>query len=97
LIKNAGHDDGDEVAQVYLGAPKDQPSGVQFPVRKLAAFDRLSLGPGQTKNVHLHVPLRQLQYWSAARHEWMTALGARTIYVVSLSRNLHLEAETTIH
>ena len=96
-IKNAGHADGDEVAQVYLGAPTDQPSGAQFPVRKLAAFDRLSLGAGQTKSVHVHVPLRQLQYWSAANHEWATALGARTIYVGSSSRNLHLEAVTTIH
>ena len=60
-IRNTGHADGDEVPQVYLSAPTDRPSGVQFPVRKLVAFDRVTLTAGQAKTVRFHVPLRQLQ------------------------------------
>jgi beta-glucosidase len=90
-IRNAGRADGDEAPQVYLGAPADRPSGVQFPVRKLVAFDRVALAAGQTKSVQFHVPLRQLQYWSAAGHQWVTATGRRTLSVGASSRDLRLE------
>jgi beta-glucosidase len=89
-IRNAGHADGDETPQVYLGAPTERPAGVRFPVRKLAAFDRVSLRAGQIKTVTLHVPLRQFQYWSAARHQWVTALGERTVSVGASSRDPRL-------
>ena len=74
-IRNTGHADGDEAPQVYLSAPTDRPSAVQFPVRKLVAFDRVTLKAGQANTVRFHVPLRQLQYWSSARHQWVTASG----------------------
>jgi beta-glucosidase len=93
-IANAGRADGDEVPQVYLGAPADPPAGVQFPVRKLAAFDRVGIGAGRTERVRLHVPIRQLQYWSVTRHEWVTAQGERKIFVGASSRDLRLEAVT---
>jgi beta-glucosidase len=90
-IRNAGPADGDETPQVYLGAPTERPAGVQFPVRKLAAFDRVALKAGETKVVSFHVPLRQLQYWSAARHDWVTAPGDRTVSVGASSRDLRLQ------
>ncbi|MBV8684053.1 MAG: fibronectin type III-like domain-contianing protein [Caulobacteraceae bacterium] len=94
-IRNIGPRDGDEVPQVYLGAPADPPAGAQFPVRKLAAFDRVTLKAGETRTVALHVPLRQLQYWSAADHQWLTPSGARTISVGASSRDLRVEAVVT--
>ena len=44
-LHNAGNTASDEVPQVYLGAPKEPPSGAQFAVKALAAFDRVSLPP----------------------------------------------------
>jgi len=64
-LKRLGHVKGDEVAQVYLGVPTHPPSGVQFPVRKLVAFDRFTLGAGRTRRIHVHIPQRQLKYWSS--------------------------------
>jgi hypothetical protein len=32
------------------------------------------------------VPKRQLQYWSTAKNSWVTATGARTLYVSSDER-----------
>jgi len=81
----------DEVPQVYLGAPSEIPSGVQFPVRALAAFDRIHLAPGEAKTVTLHVPERQLQYWSTANSKWETATGKRTLSVGASSRDLRVE------
>ena len=91
-IRNTGGMDGDEVPQVYVGAPRDIPTGVQFPVRALVAFDRVSLPAGGSKTVTLHVEPRQLQYWSTAAGKWMTPSGPRTVSVGASSRDLRLEA-----
>lgn len=90
-IKNTGSVDSDEVPQVYLGAPADIPSGVEFPVRALAAFDRIDLSAGQQRTVTLHVAQRQLQYWSTADQKWDLAKGKRTVSVGGSSRDLKLK------
>ncbi|HMD78246.1 MAG TPA: glycoside hydrolase family 3 C-terminal domain-containing protein [Terracidiphilus sp.] len=90
-IKNTGGADSDEVPQVYLGAPSDIPSEVQFPVRALAAFDRIHLAAGEAKTVTLHVPPRQLQYWSTKDGKWVTAKGKRAVSVGASSRDLRVE------
>jgi beta-glucosidase len=90
-IKNTGEMPGDEVPQVYLGAPSEIPAGVQFPVRALVAFDRVHIDPGATKTITMHVPLRQLQYWSTAETKWITATGKRILSVGASSRDLRLE------
>jgi beta-glucosidase len=76
---------------VYLGAPAEPSADVQFPVRSLAAFDRIHLAAGETKRVRLHVAPRQLQYWSKASGRWETARGRRAVSVGASSRDLRLE------
>lgn len=93
-LRNTGSMDSDEVPQVYLGAPSEIPAGVQFPVRALAAFDRVFVPAGKSRNVTLHVAPRQLQYWSTADQKWVAASGQRTVSVGASSRDLRLE--TTI-
>jgi beta-glucosidase len=90
-IKNTGAMSADEVPQVYLGAPSEVPPGVQFPVRALAAFDRVHIAAGESKVVNLRVPLRQLQYWSSDKQGWVTPGGNRTLSVGASSRDLRLE------
>jgi beta-glucosidase len=97
-VTNTGRDAGTTVPQVYLGAPGSQPAAIQFAVRQLSQFDRVTLQPGQTQEVTMSVPLRQLQYWSDTQQQWITASGSRTVYVGdadSLSR-LPLRATVTI-
>ena len=79
-VTNTGRVAGDEVPQVYLGAPASPPRGVAFAARALAACTRISLRPGESQLVTLQVPLRQLQYWDAARG-WVTATGPRPLDV----------------
>ncbi|MDE3149906.1 MAG: glycoside hydrolase family 3 C-terminal domain-containing protein, partial [Acidobacteriota bacterium] len=90
-IKNTGRMASDEVPQVYLGAPSGIPAGVQFPVRSLAAFARVHIPAGESRTVTLHVPLRQLQYWSTADGKWITASGKRILSVGTSSRDLRLQ------
>ena len=44
----------------------------------------------------MHVPLRQLQYWSAASQQWLTATGSRTVYVGTPTRCRSLPLQATI-
>jgi beta-glucosidase len=96
-IQNNGAVAGDEVAQVYLEKPAHSPAGVQFAEQTLAGFERVSLAAGESKVVAIHVPLRQLQYWSAARAgasgSWVTAGGERRIWVGGSSRDHRVEGK----
>jgi beta-glucosidase len=89
-IKNSGNVDSDEVPQVYLGAPSEIPTGVQFPVRALVGFDRVHLAAGEAKTVTLHVPERQLQYWSTKDGKWVISTGKRTLSMGASSRDLRV-------
>jgi beta-glucosidase len=95
-IANTGKAAGDEVPQLYLGAPKAPPTGAQFALKALAQFDRVTLAPGQSKAVTLHVEPRRLQFWSAAAGKWQTAAGARTVYVGASSRDMRLQADVVM-
>jgi beta-glucosidase len=93
-VKNTGRVKGDEVLQVYLDAPEQPPKGVQFAVRTLAAFDRVTLRPGESKIINMHVQPRALQYWSIVDSRWIRA-GGRQVRVGSSSRDLKLSARVT--
>jgi beta-glucosidase len=97
-VTNTGNLAGSAAPQVYLGAPGSQPAGIQFAVRQLSQFDRVTLQPRQSAQVTMNIPLRQLQYWSSDRQQWLTASGSRTVYAGdadSLS-SLPLQAKLTI-
>jgi beta-glucosidase len=65
-VQNMGSVSGDEVAQVYLGAPKNPPARVQFAVRALAGFERFRLQPGESRELSVHIDPRKFMYWSTA-------------------------------
>ena len=95
-VKNTSLVAGDEVPQVYLGAPAQKSKGADFAIHALAAFDRIHLDPGQTQSVTIHVPLRSLQYWSIAESKWVKSIGPRDVLVGSSSRDLPLKAGVTV-
>jgi beta-glucosidase len=92
-ITNSGNLSGDEVPQVYLDAPEQRPTGVQFATRTLAAFDRISLNPGESKEVTLHISPRSLEYWSTTDSRWIRS-ASRQIRIGSSSGDLRLSAST---
>jgi hypothetical protein len=82
-VTNTGNAAGADAAQVYVGPPADASSlsGVQLAVRSLAQFDRVELSPGESQAVTLHVPARQLSYWSDEKQEWVLDGDGRTFFV----------------
>jgi beta-glucosidase len=95
-IQNTGAVAGDEVAQLYVDKPAHTPAGVQFADRVLAGFTRVHLAPGESKLVVIHLPLRSLQYWSTAQHQWVTPAGTRTFRVGGSSRDRRLEGRLAV-
>lgn len=95
-LRNAGDRAGDEVAQIYLGAPEQLPPQAQFAPRALAQFSRVHLNAGQALRVQLHVQPRALEYWSSSEHAWRRAPGRRMVYVAASSRDLRLRAAVMV-
>jgi beta-glucosidase len=55
-VKNVSQRDGDEVVELYLSFPKSPDA----PIHALRAFTRVSLGSGETKQVHFELNARDL-------------------------------------
>ncbi|HUO35928.1 MAG TPA: glycoside hydrolase family 3 C-terminal domain-containing protein [Candidatus Acidoferrum sp.] len=91
-IQNTGKVSGEEVPQVYLDAPSNPPTSVQFAPRTLVAFDRIALKPGESRLVTLHIPPRAFEYWSVTQNGWVRPASARVLHVGASSRDLRLSA-----
>jgi beta-glucosidase len=91
-VRNTGKRDGDEVVQVYVGAPDPAPPGVQFALRALAGFDRVTIPAGGVRELKLHVSPQRFRFWSLADNAWHDARAGRTVYVGGSSRDLPLSA-----
>src|SRR3954447_20987 len=96
-VRNTGTRAGDEVAQVYLG-PGPEAGGAQQAPRALGGFRRVTLAPGQSQRVTVHVAERALQYWDEAGQRWQTNGGPRRIWVgdADSAARLRLTAATDV-
>jgi beta-glucosidase len=62
-VTNTGERAGDEVVQVYL---RDEISSVTRPVKELVGFQRVTLQPGETRDVAITIEPRAFAMWNAA-------------------------------
>jgi beta-glucosidase len=60
-VTNTGKMAGDEVVQVYL---RDDVSSVTRPVEELAGFQRVTLQPGETRQVTIAIRPDSLALWN---------------------------------
>ncbi|MBO4624987.1 MAG: glycoside hydrolase family 3 C-terminal domain-containing protein [Bacteroidales bacterium] len=59
-VTNTGSVAGDEVVQLYA---HDELASVARPLKQLVAFKRVTLAPGESREVELEVPYRQFGLW----------------------------------
>jgi hypothetical protein len=95
-VRNTGSVSGADAVQVYVGPPSDAPAGIQFAPRSLAQFDRVDLGAGESRTVTLHVPARQLSYWSDAKQQWVLDSGGRSLWVGDADATSNLPLKATL-
>ena len=92
-LTNNGDMVADEVAQLYVTRLD---ATVEWPVKELKAFDRITLQPGETKSVTLEVPVSSLRYWNVETHDWALENGNIEIMVGTASDDLRLKTQVAI-
>lgn len=60
-LENTGSYEGTEVAQLYV---QDKVGSVTRPVKELKRFARITLKPGEKKNVSFELPISELAFWN---------------------------------
>ena len=67
-----------EIVQAFVGFP-----GTIAPRahKSLKAFARVELDPGESRIVHLAIPLNALAYRDSVSHEWRIEAGRHRLYV----------------
>ena len=70
-LTNTGSREGTEVVQVFI---RDLYASITPPVKRLRAFKRVSLAPGETRSVHFSIPVMNLSY-IGAQNTWFHEAG----------------------
>ncbi|MBO4757404.1 MAG: glycoside hydrolase family 3 C-terminal domain-containing protein [Bacteroidales bacterium] len=92
-ITNTGSMTADEVVQLYVSRLD---SKVEWPAKELKAFERVSLGAGETKSVTLEIPADNLRYWNVDTNAWTLEHGRLELLLGSASDDIRQKAETKI-
>lgn len=90
-IRNAGRVSGTETAQVYAALP-----AAGEPPKRLVAWEKVSLAPGQVKNVAIQVEPLYLSVFNPDQDKWELVPGDYKVFVGGSSRNTPLTAATHI-
>ena len=92
-LTNAGQRAGDEVVQLYVHQVK---SSVKRPVKELRGFQRVSLQPGEQKQVSFTLPAEQLAFWDERTHGFVVEPGAYDVMVGASSADIRARREVAI-
>ena len=76
-LTNTGERYGEEVVQLYVGAPGLL---IEQPVKCLRGFTRVGLAPGEKRTIEFSLQLRDLNYYDETMHTWRIETGTYTIY-----------------
>jgi len=91
-VKNTGTRAGKDVPQIYVGRQGD---GWEAP-RRLAGWEKISLQPGESKQVTLTVDPRLLAHFDGKSHKWVIAKGSYDLSLGASSRDLRLSSSVTL-
>jgi beta-glucosidase len=91
-VANTGKVQGTAVVQCYLGSP---PAAGE-PPRQLRGFQRVPLGPGESKTIQMNLSLGDLAQWSEASNSWIITAGTYRIWVGDGSDVANLPLSETV-
>lgn len=86
-VRNTGTREGSEVVQLYIHANK---SAVDRPYKELKGFAKVSLKPGEARDVNIKIADSDLGYYSQAVQGWADEPGTYTALVGNASDNITL-------
>lgn len=92
-VSNVGDRPAREVVQVYLEAPAEDDLR---PMRWLAGFDVVEIGPGEETVVDVRVPRRAFETWDVASRSWALPTGRYVLRAGRSSRDLRAAKELPV-
>lgn len=87
-IKNTGDFDGKEVAQLYVS---DVESYVEKAAQELKGFQKVFVQKGQTTQVTIKLPVKELAYYNEVKKDWLVEPGTYQIKIGNSSRAIKQE------
>jgi beta-glucosidase len=93
-VTNTGTRAGADVAEVYVG---DRHASVPRPVKELKGFKRVSLNPGETKNLVVKLDRRAFSYYDVKSHSWTVAPGDFDLFVARSATDIALTGKVALH
>jgi beta-glucosidase len=92
-LKNTGHREGAEVAELYVG---DSHASVPRPIKELKGFAKVNLKPGESKRLTLTLDRRAFSFYDVKKGDWSAEAGEFTILVGGSSDNIQLRDKFTL-
>ena len=87
-VRNTGDRAGQEIAEVYAGLP----AGTDEPPRRLIGWQKVSLAPGESKHITVHVEPLYLSIYDVDHDAWQLVPGEYKVWAGGSSRDLPLHA-----
>jgi beta-glucosidase len=84
-LTNKGNVDGAESVQVYTS--QEKPS-MERPAKELKAFKKVFLKAGETQNVELSIPVKDLAFFNDKAHEWVVESDKFTLHCAASSADI---------
>jgi len=94
-VKNTGNVAGDEIVMLFASFPNSK-AARRTTIKELKGFTRVSLNPGEQKQVMIPVRLKDLDYYDQTQNKWVVEDGPVTIMVGGSSTNLPLTGTVEI-
>ena len=91
-MTNTGNRAGAEVAQVYVSLPAEAGE----PFKRLVAWEKLRLAPGESKTVALTLEPQYLSIFNTGKGGWELVPGEYKVYVGGSSQDLPLSQTVSI-
>jgi len=86
-IANTGEVPGKEIVQLYVSDPV---SSLQRPIKELKGFTKVSLAPGESREVRFTLTDRAFSYYDPGRSRWVAESGDFEIAIGASSADIRL-------
>ncbi len=94
-VTNTGASAGSTVVQLYVATP-DAPASAQRPVKRLGAFTKVSLQPGQKKTVDFSVRVSDLAFWDNTAGHYVVDSGKYVFELASSAADGDIKATAAV-
>jgi beta-glucosidase len=92
-IKNTGKYGGKETVQLYVSKTG---SVVERAEKELKAFKKVTIAPGETVNVTLNIPVKDLAYYDVKTSKWVVEPGKYKLLAGTSSRDIEQTGTITV-